>query len=383
MAGVTVHEIHYPDGASKAKNLGPELKRMAEDIDRVLTDLDGPLRPIIDQIADSAVDDRVAGLNVVTGVPETDLPRTSRTDLPIAWTHRVINDPWTDVYTDVETASYNGSTRYTGDVPILRDGKLLSTQIPDDIARKADIPAPLPTPPSIAERVVRPEVPILGARVAAARVAGTAVSVVFAGSSTSAARPGYVARLTEIIQSTYPVDDPTATQWSSSADFIALNAAGIHGYSAGESSTTSGNYLTDAECNKIALLRPALILHMIGSSNDYTNQANPANVQANIASRLAYLDSVLVEPCQHVLVHTYARMEYTPATYPHAAYGDAIAAVAASRADTHFIDISGAYRAAGVPAGGDPLDLISTDHLHQTPAGYRFMTDLLSSHLVA
>ena len=33
MGGVTPHGIRYPDGASKAKNLGPELKTMAEDID--------------------------------------------------------------------------------------------------------------------------------------------------------------------------------------------------------------------------------------------------------------------------------------------------------------------------------------------------------------
>jgi len=36
MSGVTPNGIRYPDGASKAKNLGPELQQMAEDIDRFI-----------------------------------------------------------------------------------------------------------------------------------------------------------------------------------------------------------------------------------------------------------------------------------------------------------------------------------------------------------
>lgn len=36
MSGVTPRGIRYPDGASKAKNLGPELQQMAEDIDDFL-----------------------------------------------------------------------------------------------------------------------------------------------------------------------------------------------------------------------------------------------------------------------------------------------------------------------------------------------------------
>ncbi|MGX9346388.1 SGNH/GDSL hydrolase family protein [Microbacterium sp. KNMS] len=57
MGGVTAHGIRYPDGTSKAKNLGPELKTMAEDIDRVYTDTTdgGVLHELVEDIAEQVV----------------------------------------------------------------------------------------------------------------------------------------------------------------------------------------------------------------------------------------------------------------------------------------------------------------------------------------
>lgn len=58
MSGVTSHGIRYPDGASKAKNLGPELKQMAEDIDNFIDDqIDptGPLRDVVEAVAESVM----------------------------------------------------------------------------------------------------------------------------------------------------------------------------------------------------------------------------------------------------------------------------------------------------------------------------------------
>lgn len=58
MGGVTPNGIRYPDGTSKAKNLGPELKTMAEDIDGWVgshLDPNGPLRDVIEDITDDLV----------------------------------------------------------------------------------------------------------------------------------------------------------------------------------------------------------------------------------------------------------------------------------------------------------------------------------------
>lgn len=58
MAGVTPNGIHYPDGASKAKNLGPELERMANDIDTYIGSYlipTGPIRQIVIGITEEIV----------------------------------------------------------------------------------------------------------------------------------------------------------------------------------------------------------------------------------------------------------------------------------------------------------------------------------------
>lgn len=334
--------------------------------------------------AGPAVAAEVADVGLVTAIPKNATASSSRTALPIAWQARVVNDPWSDAYTDTETATWTDQGAFGKDVPLLDNaGRLYQDQMPTNVALKSDIPVIPPFPAAQVVRVVRPEFPIFGARVAAGFLDGAPVAAVFAGSSTTAARPGYLDRLGVALQSAYPVSGQSVPAWSTTAEFSANTAAGIHIYSAGENSTTSANYLTDTESARIAALQPGLIVHMIGSSNDYTNQANPATVQSNIAARLTYFDTVLTKPCQHVLIHTYARMAYTPATYPHSAYGAAIKAAADARDDTEFVDISGAYRANGVPGGVDPLDLIGTDNIHQTAAGYRFMADLLASIFVS
>lgn len=43
MTGVTTHGIRHPDGASRAKNLGPELQQMAEDIDELIYERRDPI----------------------------------------------------------------------------------------------------------------------------------------------------------------------------------------------------------------------------------------------------------------------------------------------------------------------------------------------------
>ncbi|MGO2091376.1 MAG: sialate O-acetylesterase [Microbacterium gubbeenense] len=63
MGGVTPHGIRYPDGASKAKNLGPELKLMAEDIDWYIGSYltpTGPIRQIIIGVAEEVIPPLVA-----------------------------------------------------------------------------------------------------------------------------------------------------------------------------------------------------------------------------------------------------------------------------------------------------------------------------------
>jgi hypothetical protein len=141
MAGVTPHGIRYPDGASKAKNLGPELKLMAEDIDGVITDLDGPLRPIIDDIADDAVDEHLASKNVVQAYPEGEVAQTGLAGVPMEWQYKTLKSIYPRVYPRVYPGTWVNGGKRRGDLAVLRrDGTLNPSTIP------ADFPMTCPTP---------------------------------------------------------------------------------------------------------------------------------------------------------------------------------------------------------------------------------------------
>lgn len=152
MTGVTPHGIRYPDGASKAKNLGPELQQMAEDIDGFIDDqLDpnGPLKTIIEDVAEVVVpplvppivndliDARVAGLpdelDLMTAVSETDVPRTSRATLPVTFRDKKRSVFYPKVYPRFyPAATWSGFARRSADVPTLReDGTLAPDVIPE------------------------------------------------------------------------------------------------------------------------------------------------------------------------------------------------------------------------------------------------------------
>lgn len=226
--------------------------------------------------------------------------------------------------------------------------------------------------------------PVLAARAADARANAQPCAVVYTGSSTTADNgvsqaQGYVAQVHAALQNAWPsmLGTETTVQKSSSATFTPETARGMHGYNAGDGGTTSANYLTDEECDRIAALNPGAIIHMVGS-NDYKSQMPIATYSTNVASRLAYFDSVLTEPCQHILVQAYQRMDISSPSTTWAQYGDALRQVADARADTKYIDISGAYAAVGVP-GSDPLGILRGDLVHQYANGYRFMADLIIS----
>ena len=315
---------------------------------------------------------------VLVGLPTGSVGSSGRQSLPIAWTGRELLDPMSDVVSDELAGTWENGFRFGKEVPLLSPaGKIYLAQIPDQVAMKSDIPDPpdvetiLPLP-----RAVSLELPILSARVARALVASAPVSFVFVGSSTLAASPGVVGPVTPWLQSCYPVMSNSQPQWSTSAEFTPQTAAGLHVYSAAQGSTDSSDYLTDEECDRIAALNPAVIVHML--PNDYNHQTDPAVFAANVTARIEYFDGVLTEPCQHVLVHPYQRQDWTPPTYTWDEYEDALRGVAASRPDVVMFNLNPSYVANGIP-GPDPLGLISSDTLHQTPAGYAFMTTLFAA----
>lgn len=338
--------------------------------------------------AAAAVSAALSGQNIVRAFPEEPLDYTSNRLVPIRWVHKTLNDPVGETVGDTIAGAWSGSTQRRGDVPVLSPGgKLDASQVPDSVATRDFVVEAVAAGSGrvVVERLVRGEFPIFGARVAAAREAGAAVAVVFAGSSTAAETPGFVTRLTALLQGVFPVPSPTMPQWSPTANFTTNSGAGVHGYSAGEGGAVAADYLTNTRSDRVAALTPAMLMHMVGA-NDYWQSVDPAIYKSQMLARLQYLDTKLTAPCQHVLVHPYPRAGLPSSSryaFPWAAYRDALGEIAASRTDTVLIDLSAEYAAVGVDVGyrADPLDLIRTDDTHQTPVGYRFMADLLAGYL--
>lgn len=386
MGGVTPHGIRYPDGASKAKNLGPELKTMAEDIGDVFTDTtsNGPWREIVEGIAEDAVDDVLADINVVRAYPETPAAQTTLAQVPMQWTYKTLNAPVPANVTQNVEGSWVGATRRRGEVPVLDEARRLQdSQIPTSIARLSDIPdASDVQQQSLPDRVLSMDLPIFSARLATAKTTEEPCAVVFTGSSTTYyVNPGFVVPLAQMIQETWRQNEYTAVHRSNTASFTERTTPGVHVYNAGQSGATANSYLNDEESDRIAALNPAVINHMVGS-NDWKHGVSTADYQARLVNRLDYLDSVVSKPCQHVLVHQYERRDNIPGSVTWAQYLDVLNDIAATRSNVVVLDLSAPYRAAGAPTP-DPLDLISSDNIHQTAQGYNFMVALYAAFYFA
>lgn len=66
MSGITEHGIRYPDSASRANQLGPELKRMADDLDTYIFDHAGPVaRGIVEALLSEDATIRAAAIAAI------------------------------------------------------------------------------------------------------------------------------------------------------------------------------------------------------------------------------------------------------------------------------------------------------------------------------
>lgn len=369
MSGVTTHGIRHPDGASPAKNLGPELAQMAEDLDQLVWNGTGEIaehivrQEVTEQLADNetvknaaaaAVADELDDANLVRAFPLLPLPYTGNKHLPIQWVPQSLKDPVGDVVGETIQGNWVPQPPRRGDVPVLtEEGKLHQSQVPDAFATRAYVDqsiGQIPTPAPSRDVLISRSVPVFAGRVARARELQQPVAVVFAGSSTSAEIPGYITRLTSHLQSAFPVAAQSSVQWSPDAIFTENPSPGIHGYSAGEGGATANTYLTETERTQIAALNPAMIVHMVGA-NDYRLSRDPATYRSHLATVLADFDAKLTQPCQHLFVHSYPRAGMPgPGMYQRKwrDYLDALHSLLDSRQNAVLLDVSNEYTAVGV-----------------------------------
>lgn len=365
-------------------NLEDEVRRIAADV--IASD------PTIIEAAENAVDEAVADLNIMQAYP---LPgagtATGNAYIPIEWHYKPNESRYVDTYSIEYNATKPDYGPRVGEVPILRPDKTLHPiLIPDTFASKDYVASQVEGLAS--EQYVDAKVgalesadklpSVFWARVAQARNEDMPVAIVWTGSSTTIGPDRYVGPTTLNLQEAlWPEMTPTPVQQDQDANFTEVTTPGLHGYSAGHGGTTAQTYLTQAEMNRIADLKPAFIGHMVGS-NDYANQLSPVSYKASILANLAYFDSVLTEPCVHVLFHAYAIPDFDPWAYSMDQYGQALREIADERGDsTIFVNLGHEYKKVGIP-GADPLRLVGEDRVHQTPAGYEFMTTLVTRALL-
>lgn len=392
MGGVTPHGIRHPDGATKAKNLGPDLEQMAHDIDRVYTDtMDGSvIHELVEEAADdivpAAVDEKISGLNIVQAYPKTKVQRTGFTSIPLYWEYPEMVDAWSDTYSDTETIEWVNRGLRWGEFPVLGASGTLPTEvIPPSIARTDDVETGIADAISeldltaIAGQIARPS--LLWARINRARKAGEPVIIAFAGSSTTKAGR-YVQVIIEALNDALYPEGESTYQASETGTFTAPTTAGLHALNVGVNGTRADTYLPDAVVDKLNALGVAAVLHMVGS-NDYNHQINPATYRARIESRIDRFNGGLGLSALHILVQTYPPLNVTPSNYTHAQYGEALAAVAKARQNVLFLDVSVGFRQVGISTdfANDPLGLLQSDRVHMNDEGHDLMADLLYSNL--
>jgi hypothetical protein len=185
------------------------------------------------------------------------------------------------------------------------------------------------------------------------------------------------------VQDAYPsgTGSETAVIASPTAVFGTLSTApGVHGFNAGEGSTTSATYLTADERTSMAALGLALQVHIVGS-NDYAAGMSTLTYKANLQAVLSDLRIKRQVPCVDVLVHAHQRADVTSPAEPWSAYGQVLAELAGAYPDrTVFVDVSGAFARNGVP-DPDPLNLLDSDGVHLTDVGLDFLADRITMAL--
>jgi hypothetical protein len=214
------------------------------------------------------------------------------------------------------------------------------------------------------------------------RIGGSGSSTMAGNNATTVGNRVFNRFITRV-QDAYPsgLGSETAVIASPTAVFGTLSTApGVHGFNAGEGSTTSATYLTADERTSMAALGLALQVHIVGS-NDYAAGISTLTYKANLQAVLSDLRIKRVVPCVDVLVHAHQRADVTSPAEPWSAYGQVLSELAGAYPDrTVFVDISGAFARNGVP-DPDPLNLLDTDGVHLTDVGLDFLADRITMAL--
>lgn len=222
-------------------------------------------------------------------------------------------------------------------------------------------------------------VSLLRASVSVAKTASRAVVVAFTGSSSTAGHNTAAAKRWVNLFASRITANPVLTDQQAYDQRLTL-PAGVTVVNAGANGAASSTYLGDGRDTRLAALNPTFVVHMIGS-NDYGSNVSQADYRANVLAAIERLDSLAAGPVHHLLIHSYARYDIAPTTRTWAQYGETLRAISAERPEhIAFLDLSGPFRAVGIPST-DPLGMMQSDKLHMNDNGHAYFAELVTTAL--
>lgn len=155
-------------------------------------------------------------------------------------------------------------------------------------------------------------------------------------------------------------------------------AAGNWWITGAQGGTSSSTYITTQRMANIKTLKPAVVIHMVGS-NDWAGSVPVATYKSNLSAILTEIATASPSTVQ-VLVHQAGRRDTTKPT-AWAAYGQAMRELAAEDpARRVFLDVDSYLSGAGVPNPNHWGYLIS-DNMHMGDEGNLVYADLIGEAL--
>lgn len=147
---------------------------------------------------------------------------------------------------------------------------------------------------------------------------------------------------------------------------------GVWAYTGAIGGTQSSNYINAAMLAAIKALQPALITHMVGS-NDYGSGITLAAYKANLRNWMDQLQAASPGTV-HLYIHQQPRNDIAKPAARWAAYGKAMAEVAAAYPNAAYLDASAHF-----PFEGEMPGNIMAEGVHMDENGHKILADVIAA----
>ncbi|WP_210503831.1 SGNH/GDSL hydrolase family protein [Nocardioides xinjiangensis] len=220
---------------------------------------------------------------------------------------------------------------------------------------------------------------------ALARRRSQPVRLLFLGSSTtygvgaSSPAAGFVDQVVARLQARFPAAPaaPSPPRGLGESTDRPDEDPGVQGINGGVGGSTAATYVTDAHEYAVRVLRPACVVHLIGS-NDSVAEVPPATFATQVEAVVRRIDAASDRrPC-HVLLQPVRRYQVDLEAWR--AYRDALQQLAVRLPRATFVDLGSTFEAHDA-LGADPHDLIGPDAVHLTDAGHALLARTLTDAL--